>query len=81
MVRTPSQALGFYIVYLFVGLLIGALVGGVGAIVMGATGTSAYLIGVKWGAIFGVAYSQLIGLAIVFSKNLGYGYFLPSFFL
>jgi hypothetical protein len=75
MVRTPVQALGFYIAYLLIGILIGALLGGVGATVMGATGSNAAAVGLQWGAISAIAYSFVIGAVIVVKKKLGLGYY------
>ncbi|HUW97477.1 MAG TPA: hypothetical protein VMV40_01355 [Acidiferrobacter sp.] len=76
MVRTPLQAFGFYVAYLLVGVLIGALAGGLSAVAGGTPGVSNFALGLRYGAVAGTIYVAAIGITVVAKKNLGFGYYL-----
>jgi hypothetical protein len=84
MVRTGKQALGFYIVYSLIAMLIVGLVGMIGYVAMGLAGeprtfTQSYEVGHKIGATWGIIsllpYVLFISTAIVVKKKLGIGYY------
>ena len=78
-VRTPIQALGFYIVYLLIGILIGGLFGGIGGIVVNPSqAASALAVGAKWGQLASLPYVLILAVTIVVKKKLGLGYYVLS---
>ena len=75
MVRTGKQALGFYIVYLVIAIIVGGIAGGLGGLITSAAQEPVDMqVGVKWGAAAAVVYVILIGMIIVIRKKLGIGY-------
>ena len=75
MVRTGKQALGFYIVYLVIAIIVGGIAGGLGGLITSAAQEPVDMqVGVKWGAAAAVVYVILIGMIIVMRIKLGIGY-------
>lgn len=82
MVRTNTQALGFYLAYSLIAILIGGIFGGIGAVVAVPAVHQGFAegvrVGAKWGAISVLPYILFINLAIVVKKKLGIGYYILS---
>ncbi len=74
-VRSSNNAFGFYVAYLFLGMLLGALAGGFATIFEDSGDYSSSLIA---GNIIVVPYVLAIGLKISIDKNLGLLYYALS---
>ena len=71
-VRSLSNAIGFYLAYLFIGLLLGAIAGGVAGFFSDINGSMIA------GNIIAIPYVITIGLIVTNSKNLGFSYYALS---
>jgi hypothetical protein len=65
--RSGLQAFGFYLAYLFLGSILGAISGVVYAAV---TGTSGMMIGMKAGAFIAVIYCAVLGFLVLWFRKL-----------
>ena len=71
-VRSLSNAIGFYLAYLFIGILLGAIAGGVAGFFSNINGSMIA------GNIIAIPYVIAIGLIVTNSKNLGFSYYALS---
>jgi len=69
--RTWKQSIGFYIAYMFLGIIFGGLAGGLYGLI---TGDNSFEGGVHTGQIVAILYC--LGLAVIMTKSKG---ILPSF--
>jgi hypothetical protein len=69
--RTPVQAIGFYLVYLFTGLILSGLVGALFAFATGANGfDEGMAAGLKIGPVFAILLSGALAFMILRAKGL-----------
>jgi hypothetical protein len=72
--RSALEALGFYIVYFLLGLMLGAIAGGIGALLVGGK-EAATATGLRWGAAAAPVFTLLLGGAVCVRKSLPVGYY------
>lgn len=70
--RTGKQALGFYLAYLVLGLILGAIFGLLGGIFLarGNTDSAAYTAGVQGGMLVAIFYPIVISFLVLRGKKL-----------
>ena len=68
--RTPVQAIGFYLVYFFGGVIVSSLLG---AIASAATGSSGFeqgmAVGLQVGTVFAILFTAALSAVILWAKG------------
>jgi hypothetical protein len=65
--RTLVQAIGFYLVYLVLGIILGAVLGGVAALV---TGNNSFDMGLMVGTVMAIVVTPLMAFGVLYAKGL-----------
>jgi hypothetical protein len=68
--RSAVQAIGFYLVYFFAGIIVSSMLGGVFGIATGANGLEEGMqVGLKVGMVFAIFLSAVLSFAILRAKG------------
>jgi hypothetical protein len=80
--RTAKQAIGFYISWVLVGIILGGIVGLIGVQIADIIGNApsnfaqGFKVGAKWGPLAAIPFFLTLGLLVTVKKKLGFSSYL-----